>query len=610
MMSESDANLTPPASPKSGLVRLGGIVLFGFLAFWLCSPFLTSVHLEAFSAQVQTMAVLANVHGARGITLSDQAFPVTSEYLYMSRSGLVAALQIAMRILGTTSDLPFRLTMIVSMAVFAVCIVTIARRWSKEPAMLLVTALLLTPGLVEIGFFFSDNLPSAALAMLALALVPREKQSDLRWLAIGALFAMAALVRVDAMFIAPAFLVCLFLQRPKLAVVAARAGLGLAGFLGVFLLAQHFTPFRAMESIHVSKTFEALHIMMRSTGRDEEVGVGFFGIVTPVLVALGLIRNCRTYGWRWIEALVVLPLIFYTYAVSQALEIRMFMLLGAPAILIHASAGLRVLWEQWKSPERERKVLALSALGLTLFALFGPVMITIRDGPRTPYGRVWGTIAWLEWQRSVNNGLLALGDVADSVQPGETVLAITSHYNPDDYLRLVLLQHGYDILPVGQLGERNPGAIEAFRKGNRTVIHVRCPDPYFILTQWGKQPTSYSQPFQIVSALDCITPRSYNRAVMMNWALCPMCFVPILDLKGDPPPWQVTLPQSPIVPAWGRANEGRMDVEWLSADQVLTLYRSAAGAISQARRSRHGWKPMTDYAELRKLFEWRYGPVP
>ena len=146
-------------------------VVFIVCALWLLSPMLTSSYVEAYVARLQSMAIL-NSRGYLG--LDDQAYPVNTELLYVTRLGMVWLLGGAMRLLHSTSLVVLRLLTIASFGTLAASSVVFARRWARVSTGMVLAALVLTPGLVEPSFFFADNLVAAALTSVALAMVGRR----------------------------------------------------------------------------------------------------------------------------------------------------------------------------------------------------------------------------------------------------------------------------------------------------------------------------------------------------------------------------------------------------------------------------------------------------
>jgi succinate dehydrogenase hydrophobic anchor subunit len=385
----------------------------------------------------------------------------------------------------------------------------------------------------------------------------------------------------------------------------------------IFILAQVLTPYRLIDSLQITKLFNSLHEPGGGDTRLQTVRLGFFGVATPILVLAGAIRNWKTHDWRWILGLIVLPALFYAVVLPRAIETRMFLLLGTPALLIHGATGIVMIWEQWQSRDKGRMASGLAmltrvaSLSLGVFVLFGPVQLTMRDGPRTPFGRYWATLIWREWQQGVNDGMRDLNKVANSVPSGKTLLAISSQYNADDYFRLVLLQNGYDVLPREQADRTYPGASEVFRKGDRTVVHLRCPDPYMIMVQWFHQPPYYTEAFQVMTELSSIPPQSYESAVLLNWQQAEGFFKPVLSTQfSAQPPWETIFPETPIVPASVKATYGRMNVQPLTSEQVETLRKSAEKEVFEARKRARKWKPVTTIDAIHDTFRWRYGSAP
>jgi hypothetical protein len=623
--------------------RKVGIVLFSFFSLWMLWPVFTSVHIEAFSAALESMAIMINRHGNTGLALTDQAYPTYVEYLFMSRSGLVDALQLFQKIAGGFGDLGFRMLMIISMAVFAASCFSIVRRWNNVPIVLLMTALLLTPGISDIAFYFSDNLPSAALAMLSLAYIPREGQSELKWIAVGALFAGAVLIRFDAVLILPALGFGLCVQKPRVSQWISRAFCLAIGLAAVLIFAQIFTPYRLADAYQITKLFLNIHESAQDANRLRDVRVGFFGYAAPLLILIGVIQNWRANDWKWRCIWILLPALFYLAVIPKALETRMFLLLGAPALLLHTSSGISWILDQWTKEVAIGWKNALtwctrivSACGLAVI-LFAPVTLTMRDGPRTPVGRIWAPLIWREWQSRVDKGMSDLDTVVEGIQPNETILAISTYWNSDDYFRLRLLQHGFDIVPSSLLKGEYGNATEVFKKENRIVLHLRSKDPYGIMMLYG-QPPFFTQALQVFSGLSTLSPSSYQRAFLLNWGPASVLFQPTLDRAGviddsaifhkrlDLTPneidhlrpgkgkaqrvWEATFPQNPKIPCSSRARYGVINVQTLNPHQVDLLRRTAFYVVRDTSIKAKDWKPFTSVDQVHSTFAWMYGSPP
>jgi hypothetical protein len=297
---------------------------------------------------------------------------------------------------------------------------------------------------------------------------------------------------------------------------------------------------------------------------------------------------------------VILPALFYAYTLRHATEVRDFMLLGTPAVLIHGAAGVRVLQQQWRSGVLWRRTAVTAALLLFTAAMFAPVSIQMQDGPRTSRGRFWTPLIWHEWQRGTTDGMHGLDSVIDSIQPGETMLAVSSFFNADRYFRLRLLEAGYDIVPFAQAPATCNGIAEVLRKGDRTVFHLRSESPYAFILQTWHIPLDYAVAFQIKAGLDCMAGYPVQKAVLLNWGEAEPFFRPVLPSAAATGPieWQTTFPTDPHIPAHKHDRYGRMDVQPLTPSAVETLRQSATLEVQRQEQAADGWKPLTGYADL------------
>jgi hypothetical protein len=609
-MQVENASETLRRSAERPVRRIMVMVLVSLLAAWFLWPIFTSVHLEGFSASLHVMAILLHRHGRAGLSLADQGFPLTTEYLYLTRSGLVDALNWTITVTGLKGDGAFRLVILASMVAYVWSSLIVARRWSGDKLLLLFAVLVLTPGMVDIAFSFADNLPSAALAMMALACVKREETSAPRWFAVGALFAMAILVRVDAVLIAPAVGLCLLLGKPRLRLLSVRVVSFVAGGLVVVGLAQWLTPYRLLDSARITAQFARLQAGWAAPWTT--LVPGFFGLITAVLVLLGIARNVRTHGWRWNLGLVILPALFYAYALCHGTEIRDFMLLGTPAVLIHGAAGVRMLQEQWATRLVWRRAAVVAVLLAFTAVMFAPVSIKMQDGPRTSRGLFWTPLVWHEWQQSVADGMHDLDGVIASIQPGETMLVISSNFNADRYFRLQLLEDGYDIVPFAQAPATCNGIAEVLRKGDRTVFHLRSENPYRVLLQSWHMPLDYAIAFQLKEGLDCMAGYPVQKTVLLNWGEAASFFRPVVQgtLGTGPIEWQTTFPTDPHIPSRKHDHYGRVNVQPLSSSAVETLRRSATMEVSRQEQAATEWKPLANYADLHSKFLWHFWQPP
>ena len=81
---------------------------------------------------------------------------------YLLRLGVSLLLQFLQTVSGSVGDWQFRLLMIVSLVAIVSATCVIARRWAKVAIPASIASILLTTGVVDSSFYFSDNLVSAA----------------------------------------------------------------------------------------------------------------------------------------------------------------------------------------------------------------------------------------------------------------------------------------------------------------------------------------------------------------------------------------------------------------------------------------------------------------
>ena len=323
-------------------------ILLILAALWLLSPMLASTYVEAFVERLHSMALLLNRHQ---LALDDQTYPINTEFLYVTRLGMVQLMRLALAIFGENSLAGLRVLTISSFIALSWSSITFARRWSAdslgrhEPVWALAAILILTPGIVEPSFFFADNLVSAAFAITALALVT-YRVTPVRWFAIGALFASAMLVRLDALLVAPMIVTVLWFACRDYRRIALALLCGLAAAVAVFFVSYKLTGVSLFQAIRVGRFFSAVNSSGMYNGnlrRSTALAIGFFGLITIPCVVIGAWGNFREHTRRWSFVMILVPALYYMAAFHKANEIRDFYLLGTPYVLLHGSRGLRRL---------------------------------------------------------------------------------------------------------------------------------------------------------------------------------------------------------------------------------------------------------------------------
>ena len=444
---------------------------------------------------------LLDLHGH--LAQDDLAYPVSIEYFLATRGGTVHLLEWIMRLTHSTGPVNWRILIWSSYALFLATSCLFVRRWSSQHAAWAALAVVvLTPGLSDISFFFADNLPSAALVTLALALIG-TRTGPWRWLAAGAAFACATLLRIDALIAAPFLILLALLQQPLTIPRLLRNWLlTLFGAAATFLLSWRLTGISLAQSIRVTQIHNAIHDNWGDHQAYPRVVVLFFGPAL-LLLAVGVAQNWRKAQPVWNLVTIVWPVLFYIAFMFKVVELRDYLLLGAPFLLLHGATGLTATLRFFTSGTARQRLFARATLAIFLFALFAPPSIILHDGPRVFVGRIYSPPLWRLWQNSTNAAIQQSKDLAASAAPGQRTLIFSTFFQPDRYLHLALLEDGYTIQPLRS--KPSCGAVETYTKGDRTVYHVRTENPWWLLSDYPMHmPGDYVLAYQTDAGLNCL----------------------------------------------------------------------------------------------------------
>lgn len=449
------------------------------LALYLLWPALSATHVEGFTAQIQSLALVLAEQGS--VAGHDLARPLVSQFIFLTRPGVVDLLAAADRLFGYTGDLGFRVLTVLSLAALLVGSAFVAVRQARISFFAAMLACVLTPGLVELGFYFNDNVVSAAFAALAMAVVSVSGGFGAAALA-GVLFGAAVLCRIDAVLAGPLLLLVFLLREQKPAAAVARLALAGVAALAVHLVVARINGGTLLDALRITKIFAGQHLSGHGRLPGQGAVLFFFGALAPVLVLIGAWTHwaARPAGWRlwaWVTAFYLYPALLLLYVLRTTLEIRYFLPLLAPVVAVHAGKGLATLgaWLRGDHAAKKRWALALTALGALLF-LAPPAVPLMRDGPRVLVGRAWSPLLWKRWQQAVDADMDKVADVvaSASAQPVSTV--VSTHWNDEFYLRLRLFEAGYREVPA----EASCHPLSKYVAGSRVVWHVRVQPEYWL----------------------------------------------------------------------------------------------------------------------------------
>lgn len=455
-------------------VAAGAAILFALA--WFVLPVLGGSYTEGFES---TIAINARKLATGQLGEVDLLYPFSGRFFLITRLGS----EIVLGALGTVTGLPslvnLRLIMLASLLVLVGSIVHILRRRYGVPPLLGCLACLLFPPIFESAYFFNDNVLSAALSTLALAVfwtglsLPATAAAAL-------LLGLATATRIDAAFIAPAFAVLLWFELPDWR-TRLRHALVAAPIVALVPLAVY-----AAYGISYFEIFEvvprAVALWNRPFGPGIWVAHALNGVSLPAMLALplGIGSFLLRRRWREVWLCVAVPLLYLAAYGRSLFELR-YLLPLAPFVAIAIVEGGRVAL---RSTGRQRTVL-LASFAIAFAACFAPpVPITHwrlssdGDGPRPIVGRFWSPAAWSWWTGTLNGAITVLdGEVEQAGRAGGASVIVTSSWNSDRLVHLTLMERGFK-----ERGDRVPAACrtvaELFTRGEATVLHVRVHIPF------------------------------------------------------------------------------------------------------------------------------------
>ncbi len=581
------------------------LIVATLLAVWLLSPALHPVHVEAFSARSQSLAIM-DMKGQ--LALDDEAYPVNIEYFFGLRLGTVKALEWTMRLTHSTGDLNFHILTTGSFLLLLGSSFRFAWRWARSPVWAAAAFAILTPGLVEIAFFFSDNLPSAALAALATALVvPRASLP--RWFLIGVLAAGATLCRSDGMLAIPGILLVSLLGQPfRLRALVLRWSAFAAGIAALLYLSWRSTGMSLLHTLAVSRWISNMHFAENRNLQLVHASLAmFFGLPSLLLLIPGVWTLWKRSDRRERAVLILYPAIFYLYFMTKAIEPRNFLLLGAPFLVLIGAEGVRAATRAARGPNRTHRRLVLAGAAASLIVWVLPPRISISDGPRAILGHLWSPLLWRQWQGIIDDDMHRYQAFIDGVKPGERVLVLGVSFQSERYLHLQLLKAGYTLEP-----HRDDSAmhqlVDIYRLGDKTVLQIRNEQPFAIYTAANPGMSfRYPQEFQLSSELAALRPADYDRAVMMTWG--DQYF--FQEHVGSSPQFnrQAGPEVEPIparsMPAIRRNDYGKLRIIPVNAQDLDQLKELSLGEMQQEEQERH-IVPLRSYAVLQHVLGCHY----
>jgi len=460
-------------------ILVGGLCIS--VGAYLLLPALGAVHVEGLSAQIQSLSGALN---GGGIASHDPYLPLVTEFIFLTSPGVVDLLTLLHGTLGVSGDTSFRILTIGSLAALLAASVMFARSRGSVGKAAALAALILTPGVIDSGFFFNDNVVSAAFAALAMAsLTPLAPVW--RYLLAGALAGMAVLCRLDGIFALPLLLGVAMIGLPA-RLQAGRMLALVAGFILTMLASTAVNGTTLLDSLLIGRYFS----YARQIGFDLRASlfslVYFFGPITPLLLAIGIARRNQAgiIVRNWLDSafFVVYPLLLCAFAVKTGREVRYLYPLLAPVIALHAGRGIEWLLEQVRKPAGQRRTLAvILVLGVFAVTFFTPpAVIALADGPRALVGRLWSPVLWWRWQGGINESMARLATLTEQLDREPAPLVLTSAWNDEFYVHLRLTERGYISTTAA---ETFPGCdgFSVYTRGAHRILHLRLHNEFYLV---------------------------------------------------------------------------------------------------------------------------------
>jgi hypothetical protein len=464
------------------------------IVVYLAYPILTPVHVEGFSASIESLSIhLAS--GALGDF--DRLHPANLEFFALTRLGIVEFVAALIKWLSLDSEWAMRVTMWIGFATLIWGSIVLVRRWTAAPMSAVVAILVLVPGISESAFFYNDNVLSAALAIAALAVIGSSPRKGTTAVA-GLLFGAGIVARLDAALLAPAVALIAYEQHGRVdGDFAIRALVFAVSTLLPVVLLPAAVGATIVDVVRISNYGVALWDLPSGLASHAREFAYFIGAPAALLVAFGILRLARDHAAHRLMLFVGTPLFFNLVGLGKILRSRQLLPL-TPFFAALAIYGFRYLVADDENGSRARLRLTVLAAGAAV--LFGPVgRLQMSDGPRAPYGRFWSPRLWTRWQNAVRGNMSSVAKLVERFDQSALTVVLTDSWDADRYLHLQLQREGFRIEDIGTLQPPCAKAGELFARRSARVLHVRLHQPFLPV------PASYASERLNELALPCLT---------------------------------------------------------------------------------------------------------
>jgi hypothetical protein len=444
---------------------------------WLVYPILTAVHVEGFSASIESLAI----HLASGSLADyDRLHPANLEFFALSRLGTVTFIAALIRWLGFSSEWAMRTMMWCGFAALIWSSTVLVRRWTGASVTLIVAMLVLIPGITESAFFYNDNVLSAALTISALAILGPSARVTTSVLA-GLLFGAGIVARLDAVLLAPAVALIGLQQHGRIGSSFVLHGLAFTtAALVPVVLVPGSVDASIFDVVRISNYAVTLWNRTPSLAPHAREFAYFIGTPAALLAAFGILKLVNDRAIARLSLLVGVPLFFNLVALGKIWQSRQLLPM-TPFFVALVICGLQYLMSD--SPDGSRQRLRVAVFLISAGIFFGPVgRLQISDGPRAPYGRFWSPIRWTRWQSAVRENMTDISRLVTSFERTGQTSVLTDTWDGDRYLHLHLQRAGFVVRDIGRTLPMCASAGELFVRGSAHVVHLRLHQPF--LPSW------------------------------------------------------------------------------------------------------------------------------
>lgn len=433
---------------------------------------------EGFQTQ---MGLNAHALLAGDAALGDVVYPFNGRFFLLTRLGTTLGLAELQHATGADALTIFRYVGVVSMIMLiGILLAFLWYAYRINPILGLVCCIFF-PTVFESAYLPNDDLPSAVLVCLAV-LVFWKRPTLVRTAITGVLLGLAALLRLDAVLIAPAFAILLVTEVRGWGARAVRAVIAGAIVTCIPILAYHLAGLSFLD------TFSAIdHALLVWSRPNQPLFNDFRTLILSVPAigavawALGVIWYMRSKRWRDLMLATIVPLIYAGAYRNQLVEGR-YLLPLAPFVLPAMAMGLQSL----ALTSGRYRALSIAGVALAGLVWIAPLPSLIRlvgddDGPRFIIGRAWNPLAVLWWQRNLNTAQAAVEHGLDNAALSSDPVVVTTGWTADRLTTLSLLQRGFTLQP-SQTPAACRGLAETLVRDQTSLLHIRTHIPFFAHT--------------------------------------------------------------------------------------------------------------------------------